>query len=86
MVYFLNSFLDCDKNLDGESGEISAPTFSSLHFSELRCIYTIKVPRGRRITAQLIEGKSITYPCDNQDNIVVFNNYMHKEKLQVFVD
>lgn len=72
-------------HFDGEQGEISTPTFQNSHFSQLRCIYTIKVPRGRRITVELMEGKSITYPCDNQ-HIVVLNNYMRTEKLQVCVN
>lgn len=77
-------FLDCDKHFDGEQGEISTPKFHNSHFSEIACIYTINVPRERRITVELIAGKSITQQCNNLGNNDL-RNYKSKEKLQVHV-
>jgi len=57
--------LDCDKDYDVESGEITSPRFSRLNFERLNCMYRIKVPRGRRITVEVVEGQSILKTCDS---------------------
>lgn len=54
--------LDCDKVIEAENGEIFSPRFSSSH--SINCYYTIKVPKGRRVTVEVLEGQSIVVPCD----------------------
>lgn len=54
----------CDRIFSGdESGIITSPSFS-LNTGQVYCTYMITVPKGRRITAELIEGKSIAQNCD----------------------
>lgn len=56
--------IDCDKNYDVESGEIASPLFTS-DIGGIYCSYSIKVPEGRRITIEIIKGKSLAQPnCD----------------------
>lgn len=74
-------FIGCSQNYDVESGEISSPRYSSLYKGRVYCAYTITVPRGRRITVEIIKGKSIAQTCDNY--LLPENNL--KEKLIVSI-
>lgn len=74
-------FKGCSQNYDVESGEISSPRYSSLNSGRVYCAYTITVPRGRRITVEIIKGKSIAQNCDNY--LLPENNL--KEKLIVSI-
>lgn len=44
------------------------------------CTYNIKVPKGRRINVEIINGKSLIQTCDRN---VLFAEDMFDEKLQV---
>lgn len=68
---------DCDKSFELESGEITSP--GGLDSQRTYCIYRIKVPKGRRIIAELVEGRSVVQSCDNYRLI----ENMYKEKLVV---
>jgi len=73
--------LDCNKYYNVESGEITSPRYNRWHFERLNCIYRIKVPRGRRITVEVVEGGSIVKTCNRiaqQENVL-------EEKLVVSV-
>lgn len=62
-----------------ESGEITSPLYNRFNYERLNCMYRIKVPRGRRVTAEVIKGTSILTTCDSlklQTNLL-------KEKLTV---
>ncbi|VVC39264.1 EGF-like, conserved site,EGF-like calcium-binding domain,CUB domain,EGF domain,EGF-like calcium- [Cinara cedri] len=64
IAYFVQ-YNGCDKMYsDVESGIITSPRYG-LNVGRIYCTYTIKVPRGRRITAELVKGKSIGYNCVN---------------------
>jgi len=49
---------------DAESGEISSPFFIKLDSTRVYCTYAIKVPKGRRITVEIIKGKSLIRSCE----------------------
>jgi len=73
-------FKDCMKNYDVESGEIKSSSF--INSEILHCSYNIKVPMGRRITVEIIEGKSLIQTCEDND---LPENRL-KEKLKVNIN
>jgi len=56
--------IGCFKHYDVESGEISSPFFSTSNSENAYCSYKIKVPKGRRITVEIKEGKSLIRTCE----------------------
>jgi len=73
--------LDCNKYYNADSGEIISPLYNRWHFERLNCIYRIKVPRGRRITVEVVKGGSIVKTCNmlrQEENVL-------EEKLVVSV-
>jgi len=75
-------FKDCMKNYDVESGEINISPYTSFNSQITHCSYNIKVPVGRRITVEIIEGKSIIQTCANS----VLPGSTFKEKLKVNIN
>lgn len=75
-------FKDCITNYDVESGEIISPSYTSIDSEITHCSYNIKVPIGRRITVEIIEGKSLIRTCENS---VLPENRL-KEKLKVIIN
>lgn len=47
-----------------ENGVITSPRYG-MNVGRMYCTYIIRVPKGRRITAELVEGKSIAHKCDD---------------------
>lgn len=78
---YLTLIIDCDKMYDVESGEIINSGSSRSNIERSLCTYSIIVPKGRRITAEVIEGKSIVRSCDILDQ----GDFQSKEKLLVSV-
>lgn len=46
-----------------ESGEITNPLNRRMSIQPTTCMYTIRVPLGRRITIEVIKGNSIVPTC-----------------------
>jgi len=78
-VLLFHCSIDCDKSYEVESGEITSPLYTSLNSGWIFCLYTIKVPEGRRITVEIIKGKSLCQACEKmfqpenyfQDKLIV---------------
>jgi len=75
-------FKDCMKNYDVESGEINSPPYTSYNSEITHCTYNIKVPVGRRITVEIIKGKTLIQTCENSG--LPENKF--KEKLRVNIN
>lgn len=82
IIQYLYYSIDCFKNYDVESGEISSPVYTSLDSGNIFCSYNIKVPKGRRITVEIIKGKSLIQNCEK--NALPENRL--KEKLKVNIN
>ncbi|XP_050435751.1 cubilin [Adelges cooleyi] len=76
LLSYETEYNDCAKDYEMESGEIEGPRFDSLHSNRIACVYRIIVPQGRRITVELLHGRSIAERCDT---LKLWGNY--KEKL-----
>lgn len=82
LMFILYCFLlDCNKYYDVESGEIIHSRFSRTNIQRFMCMYTIKVPVGRRITVDVVEGNSIVQTCGLTNGILQGDD--SKEKLLV---
>lgn len=74
MIFFFRCLItDCDKKYDVESGVITSHQFTSNNYKPIFCEYSIKVPKGRRVTVELLEGKSIARTCDATKSFLVQN-------------
>lgn len=82
LMIFYPLITDCDKDFDVESGEITSSTISN--YGRRYCLYSIKVPKGRRITLEVIKGKSIVKTCEVIQNALIENSL--KEYLAVSVN
>ncbi|CAI6368736.1 unnamed protein product [Macrosiphum euphorbiae] len=81
LMSYETEYIDCFKNYYVESGEISSPLYSTLNSKWVLCIYKIKVPKGRRITVEIIKGRSLIRTCDR--NSLPAEDMLH-EKIEAF--
>ncbi|VVC39263.1 EGF-like, conserved site,EGF-like calcium-binding domain,CUB domain,EGF domain,EGF-like calcium- [Cinara cedri] len=79
-MYYWTSENGCSKNYEAESGEITSPKFNS-HTNYLLCTYLITVPRGRRVTAEIVRGSSIIQTCDDYRQ----SKFLSRELLLSFI-
>ncbi|XP_029345463.1 cubilin isoform X3 [Acyrthosiphon pisum] len=82
LMSYKTEYIDCFKKYDVESGEISSPLFSALNSKWFICIYKIKVPKGRKITVEILKGKSLIRPCSDR-NVLLAEDLL-KEKLEAY--
>lgn len=50
-----------------ESGEITTPAYASLNDGMVYCSFYIQVPKGRRITLEIIKGKKLAQTCESNN-------------------
>lgn len=83
MFCFTVFLIDCDKRYNVESGEITNPLISRMSNQPMSCMYSIRVPLGRRITVEVVKGNSIVQTCDLTKNNPYERNGFINEKLMV---